>query len=250
MDYVVNNCLSNKYDLVTEGSIIKVIDSICNTWISTYGSRLKSGTDEDCAYMLQQLHSRIGSFMKNIANEYYKNYGNKNAAITYDSDNFDTDSGKGYRTADSDSLRIAQFTERTMNYINSSGVIYKICKMCSDQNLKATELQSIIETILSSQENIPLVKELINLLILNYYQYGGGSDVTDISFLSYSVSSKPNAKQKDILRQGELVRELLEDNSTNYIRRRSRASTAYSYERAIRLYFAICIHTLACNNRL
>lgn len=115
MEYVVNNNLSKKYDLVQYGSVIKTIESICNTWLSTYSSKFKSFDDDDVVYLIQQLHSRIGSFIKNIAEEYYKAYANKDNFMTYDSDSYEQDD---YHLADSDSLRMEKTIESSMQRIN------------------------------------------------------------------------------------------------------------------------------------
>ena len=241
MEYVVNNNLSGKFDLASEGSILGAVRSICNTWIKTYSDKFKRFDDEDVVYVIQQLHSRIGSFMKNIASEYYETYNSGKNVITYDSDSYEQDD---YHLADSDSLKIQRVIEKANNKINSNGVDYRICKICSDENIRPNEVKSIIESIMGSSDNNIKIRELISLIVINYYTYYSGKDkdVRDISFITYSVSAKPNAKQKEITRQKELLEELLLDNSTAYARRRSRISTKNSYEKAILMYFVIVIH--------
>lgn len=239
MEYVINNELTQKFDLISTGSIFGVMKSITATWINTYGNRMKDCDDGDVVYLIQQLHSRIGSFMKNLAEEYYKAYEDKDNFMTYDSDNLDADN---YHLADSDVLRTQRYVEKTVNVINTVGVDYKICKMCSDSNIKATEVQSIIESLVSTPENMITIKEFIGLLIACYYNLGGGKDIRDISFITYSIQAKPNAKQKEIVRQKEIVENWLCENSTTYLRRRSRLATKNSYEKAIIKYFTIATH--------
>lgn len=241
MEYVVNNHLSNKYDLAATGSVMGAVMSICETWIKTYDSKFKRCNDEDVVYVIQQLHSRVGSFMKNIATEYYKEYNDGKNMVTYDSDSFEEDS---YRLADSDSLKIQRIVEKASNRVNSHGVDYRICKMCSDENIRPNELKSIIDSIISNPDNNHLIRELINLTVTIYYTNypGKDKDVRDISFITYSITAKPNAKQKEILRQKEIVETFLLDNSTAYARRRSRIATKNSYERAVLMYFVIMIH--------
>lgn len=241
MEYVVNYQLSNKYDLTSTGSIIGSIENICNTWISTYGSKLKKGSDEDIVYIIQQLHSRIGSFMKNIATIYYKEYENSKSIITYDSDNFEEDN---YHLADSDSLKMQRAIESASNRISSSSVDYRICKMASDENIRPNELSSIINSILCNPDNNALIRELLNLIVTSYYSNYNkkDKDVRDISFITYSISPKPNAKQKEIIRQKEIIEKLLLENSNAYARRRSRIATKNSYEKAVLMYFVIIIH--------
>lgn len=239
MEYVVNNRLTQKYDIISAGSIFGAMKSICTTWINTYESKLKKFNDDDVVYLIQQLHSRIGSFMKNLAEEYYKVYNDKDAYMTYD---FDSHEEGDYHIADSISLRVQRYVEKTINTINTIGVDFKICKMCSDNNIKPMEVQSIMESLLSESDNISTIKELLTLLILCYFNFGGGADIRDLSFISYSIQAKPNAKQKEIVRIKEIIEEFLTENSPSYLRRRSRMATKNSYERAVKMYFTLAVH--------
>lgn len=241
MLYVVNNCLTNKFDIKTQGSVLGAIKNIATTWVNTYSSKFRSFDDEDVVYLIQQLHNRIKSFMKNIASEYYKVYEKKDVYMTYDSDSMDADS---YRIADSDSLRAERIVEKTMTKISGVGVNYKICKMSSNEFVKVDELRTILESILSDRSNLSDIKELIGLLVTNYFSTVSDSkkDVTDISFISYSIAPKPNVKNKDILRQHEIIEKWLTENSNSYIRRKSRAATKSAYFKALYSYFTLIIH--------
>lgn len=238
MEYVVNNRLSKKFDLITYGSIFGTIKSVGNTWVDTYKEKFKTLLDRDIVYVIQQLHSRIGSFMKNIATEYYDVYEDKDSYIAYSSDSFDDDN---FHLADSDTLKVSKYTEKTVNNINTNGVDYRICKMCSDNNITPNECKAVIESIIGNRENIYTMKELISLMISLYFATGE-KDITDIKFITYTIAPKPNAKQKEIVRMKEIIEDWLCESGTAYIRRRSRIATKNSYERAVRMYFALVIH--------
>lgn len=239
MLYVVNNCLSNKFDIKTQGSVVGAVKNIAITWHKTYISKFKSFDDEDVVYLIQQLHNRIKSFMKNIASEYYKVYEDKDNFMTYDSDSLDADN---YRIADNDSVRAERIVERAMNRITSTGVDYRLCKIASSDLVKVDEIKAIIESLLSDRKVLAEVKELLGLLVTNYFaNCKGDKDVTDIAFITYSIAPKPNAKNKDIVRQHEIIEGWLEDNSTAYIRRRSRAATKSAYFKSIYTYFTLII---------
>lgn len=242
MEYVVNNQLSQKYDLASKGSVMGAINSICMTWVDTYKSKFKDFEDEDVVYLIQQLHSRIGSFMKNIAEEYYKAYDNKDIYMAYSSDSFEQGD---YHLADNDSLKVERYTEATMAFITSNGVDYKICKACSDENITPNEAKAVIESIVMNKDNILTMKELISLMIATYFAVDKDKDLTNISFITYSVSPKPNAKQREIIRQKEIIEDFLTESGTAYMRRRSRIATRNSYERCVRMYFALMIHNVA-----
>lgn len=239
MEYVINNRLSKKYNIVVYGSVMEAIKSIAVTWIDSYKQRFKQCDDEDVVYLIQQLHSRIGSFTKNIAEEYYKVYENKELYMNYTSDNYNADD---YHISDNDTLKVQRIVEKTVSKLTSSGVDYRACKQCSDENITTNEFQNIMTSILSDRDLIIEIRELLGLMISTYFQSNTNKDVSDISFLTYSIASKPNAKQSEILRQKELIENWLCDKSPAYIRRRSREATKNSYERAIRMYFALAIH--------
>lgn len=238
MEYVVNNQLTNKFDLKTRGNVIGAVKSVGCTWLDAYKDKFKSYTDEDLVYLIQQLYSRIGSFIKNIAVEYYKVYDNKDSYITYQSDSFDADD---FHLADSDTLRISKATEATINHINSYGVEYKLCSMCSNTDITPSECKAVIESIVNNKDNIITMKELISIMIALYYETGK-NDLTDINFITFTIAPKPNAKQKEIVRLKDIIEEWLSESGTAYVRRRSRLATKNSYERAVKLYFALVIH--------
>ena len=238
MEYVVNNKLSKKFDLVVYGNVIGAIRSVGNTWISTYKDKFKSFTDEDGKYLIDQLYSRIGSFMKNIAREYYDAYDDKDSFISYSTDSYNPDD---YHIAESNTLKVSKCIEKAVNSITSTGIDYKICKMCSDTNITPNECKAVIESIVQEKENILEIKELISLMVSLYFA-SGESDVTDIKFITYTIAPKPNAKQKEIIRMKEIIEGWLSESGTAYLRRRSRVATRNSYERAVRMYFALVIH--------
>lgn len=238
MEYVVNTKLTRKYDLVVQGNVIGAVKSIGDTWIDSYKDKFKSFSDDDVVYLLQQLYSRIGSFIKNIATEYYDTYEDKDAYMTYSSDNFDSED---FHLADSDTLKVGRAVEKTINRINSYGVEGKVCKMCSNDDITPNECKAVIESILMTNSNIPTIKELISLMI-SLYLSSGEKDVADIKFITYTIAPKPNAKQKEILRMKEIIENWLCESGTAYMRRRSRVATKNSYERCVKMYFALTIH--------
>ena len=238
MEYVLNSMLSNKFDLKTKGSVFGAVKSIGSTWLDSYAKMFASYNDEDVVYLIQQLHNRIKSFMKNIASLYYDAYANKDY-ITYDSDSFDD---SNYHLADNDSLKAERFIERSMEKINTGSVDYKICKMSSDNNVKTEEIKSIIESILNDKENILEVKELIRILVYSYFEQAKIKEVSDISFITFSVSPKPNTKDVNIIRMKELLEDWLDSTSVSYRKRKKRLATRNSYNRALLMYFTLIVH--------
>ena len=239
MDYVINNMMTNKYDIIREGSVIGAVKSVCNTWLSTYGSRLRKFTDDDIVYIIQQLYNRISSFMKNIATLYYEAYDNKDVYMTYDSDSLKEDD---YHLADSDSLRAERIVQNALTKLQTSGIDYKLCKLASDTNVKTDEIKTIIESILSNNDNILEVTELIKLIVNIYFANSKTKDVLAVEFLTFSITPKPNSKDPHYIRQRELIETLLQKNAVHYRKRSQRLATRNSYNSALLKYFVFTIH--------
>ncbi len=239
MEYVVNNELSQKFDLKREGSVIGAIKSIANTWLDAYKQRFNSCTDEDVVYLLQQLHDRIKSFMKNIATIYYKVYDDKDKYLAYNSDSADEDN---FRIADNDSLKAERYVTNSMNYITSHGVNYKFCKMSADTTVRTDELKSIIESIQQERTNLALLRELIDIIIVEFLAQAKVKEVTGIDFITFAIAAKPNTKNKNIIRQKEIIEKLLDENSAAYRKRRSRLATKNAYHKCILKYYALVVN--------
>ena len=238
MDYVLNYMLTNKYDIVKYGNVIGAIRSICNTWADSYKSKFQSFNDEDVVYLIQQLHNRIGSFLHNIAELYYEAYENKDNYITYDSDDLSEDS---FRLMTNDSFKISNITENTINLITSKNVDAINCKRASNDTVKFDELRNIIDNVTSNNENIPILKEFISLMVSLYFAQSKFKDINDISFISFSIKPTPNSKDKNVLRKKELMDIILINNSEHFSRRRNRKATESAYYRALNAYIALMI---------
>lgn len=238
MEYALTHLATNKFDIVREGSVIGAVKSIATTWLESYKDRFRDFHDDDIVYVVQQLHNRLRSFMNNIAELYYDAYKNKDSYITYDSDDVSEDN---YHIADSDSLMINRYVSTTMNYINSHGLNYKICKLASNDLVKFDELKGIIDMLTRDNKNIPMIKEYITLMISIYYMDTGKKNINDIDFISYSITPKPNSKNTYHLKLKELSEKMLINNAANFSRRRSRGATESAYFRAFNAYFALLI---------
>lgn len=239
MEYVLNNVLTQKYDLKREGSVFGAIRSICQTWLRTYTPKFKNPDDEDVADMIQQLHGRIKSFLGNIASAYYDAYEKKGLYITYGSDSFEQDN---YRIADNDSLLAERCVENSMNWITSRGVDYRLCRLASDKNVSTDEIKSIIESIQEDRNNLMLIRELMQIIVVEYFAESKQKDVTSYEFISKSIVAKPNSKNKNIIRQKEIVEDWLCENSPQYRKRRSRPATKSSYNKSILTYYVLVIN--------
>lgn len=238
MVYAVNNELSNKFDLKQTGSLFTSLRNLGNTCFNSYTDMMKKFTDEDVVYVIQQVQTRLRSFMKNIAEVYYDCYENKNY-ITFDSDNFNEDE---YRLADNDALKVERYVETTMRVINTTKVDYALCKAASSDLVSTEETKAIIEYILNDRENLKEVRELVRLMVNSYISQSKDKDIHNINFITYTISPKPNSKDPNYIRQKQIITEFLERSPSSFNRRRTRIATENAYYRAVYMYFARLIY--------
>ena len=243
MDYVVNNMLTDKFDLKREGTVFGAISSMCKTWLNTYGSTLKGNLNDDkCKLLIQQLRDRERAFLFNIAKLFYQAFENRNY-LNYENDSMDEDN---FHLTSNDSAAAARFTDNTMNYLTSHYVSLDICDKCKDSIVKAPEIKDIMESILGDNKNLPQVKRIVNIIICDYLRnYPGGKINDSIEFISYSIKAKPNTKDPLLIELKETILSWLDENSPNYRKRRTRPATVSSYYRSLLMYFVLVINMVS-----
>lgn len=244
MDYVINNMLTDKFDLRTQGNVFGAVRSLCITWLNTYGSDLVSNDidDDGVGKMIQQLRDREKAFLMNIAKLFYAAYENKNY-LNYETDNLSD--GTEFRITDNDSLKATRYTENTINYLVSNAVSLRICNKCKDQNIKATEVKDIMESIISEKGNLNDLYRVVNILICDFMRNFPNKSIGSVDFIANSIKMKPNTKDKYILELKTTILRWLDENSPNYRRRKSRIPTANSYYKAILMYLVLSISMAA-----
>ena len=161
--------------------------------------------------------------------------------MNYETDNLDEDH---FRLTENDAAIASKLTEMTMNYFTSTYVSLDICNKCKDENVKATEVKDIIECILGDNDNLPDVRKVVNILICDFMRSCPHKKVSSVDFISYSIKSKPNTKDKYLLEMKAIVVGWLNENSPNY-RKTKRPSTIISYYKSIIKYFVFTISKLA-----
>ena len=244
MDYVVNNMLSDKFDLKKEGSVFKAIQKLCITWLNTYEKDIiKEPSDDEWGKLLQQLRDRVKSFLRNISELFFQAYEEK-LYLNYESDDLDPDA---FRLTDNDAARALRITEATMGILTSQRVNMEVCNSSKNENVSANEIKDIIETILGDSENLPSVRKVVNIIICDFMQNYPNGIVGSINFIAYSLKAKPNTKSQMLLYLKKTITEWLDESSAAYRKRKSRIATANNYYRSILGYFTIMISKAAMN---
>ncbi len=245
MDYVVNNMLSDKFDLKKEGTIFGAIEKLSETWIDTYSNKSKSKrsninsdqlSDDDIGKLLQQLRDRLKSFMKNISNAYYEASENK-YYLNYETDSLDEDN---FRLTTNDAAKAARITEATMGIITSQKVDMRLCNSCSNESIRPNDLKDILESILEDRDNLSKLRRVVNIIICLFMMEYPNSIVGGVEFIQYSIKLKPNSKDKLYLEMKSTIEDFLNKSSSKY-RNQTRIATKNNYYRAVLTYIVLTI---------
>lgn len=243
MDYVINYMLSEKFDIVKTKSVFGAVRNLTKTWYDSYREELigKELTDERISYIVHQLHSRIYAFLRNIAKLYYEAY-NKKLYINKESDNYDD---TNYRVANNNSTIASTITEKTIAYMTSTQVNMALCASSSTGGVDPKEVKAIFETILNSNTNISKMRNVINIMIVDfmraYPQYKTIEEITGVKFIAHTIAMKPNTKDKDIIELKNTILEWL--NTSERYRNIKTPATKNNYYKAIVSYIALTVNT-------
>lgn len=240
MDYVVSYMLSQKFDLIKEGSLWGAIRNLTSTWMDTYTEELKSEdvSDERLVYMMHQLYSRIYAFLRNIAKPYFEAYEQK-LYINKESDNYEQDN---FRIAPNNATIAASITEKALTYINQSQVNLSWCYWVSGSGVDPYEVKTIFETILNDNSKLEDLKFVINVMVVDFMRRYPDEKiiVPNNKFIAHSMSMKPNTKDKDILRQKAIINEWL--NTSAKYRGIKTQNSRNNYFKAMLGYVALAVN--------
>lgn len=237
LDYAVNNKMSYKFDLKSQGTVLKAIVSLDNTWVQTYSNLFKSWEDADVVYLIDQLNDRIGSFMKNIATVYYQCH-KSGEYLAYSSDNMEEDD---YRLADSSSLKVSRIVENTMNNLSTGNVNFELCKKSTAPSVNVNHVRNLIQIILNNNDNYDLIREMVTIITSEFFKDKPKGNVTSAEFIVYSTKPRPNTNNKNIIRLKEIQTIFLEQ-SDEYLKRMKRPGTQSSYVKALQTYITWSIY--------
>ena len=246
MDYVINNNLSDKYDLKKEGTVFKAIKKLANTYLDKYSKDIASRdhTDNDSKNNIQQLRDREKSFLGNIFTSYIEAAESK-SYLNYETDNLDPDK---FRITDNDSAKASRITESAIGILTTQKVSREYCNNAHDSRVKSEQVQSILENIiLSDKNNIPQLKRVINIMICDFMSGNPGVPVNSAAFLSYAITAKPNTKNDLVIEMKTTILSWLEQDAV-YRKRSATKATAISYYRSIVCYLAQVIMKAAGRN--
>lgn len=237
MRYTMNN-LTNKYKIKQLGNLYLALSDTAMVSDKTYEDKLLRGTDEDIRYYIQALNTRIRSFLRKIANEFYKNEREKN----YMSDEYDDPNPDSYKEVNSTAYSVDVITNAVASKL-MNGPDMKIVDMSAKTcQVSRNELRNYLNRMIISS-NMDDIKLIISS-ILYLYLYDAKNNTTEIrtnKFLLYCLEmyKKSNTSDENIIRIKKILDKWLEELGA--YKKTQRLATINNFRRAIFTFFVFTI---------
>jgi len=241
--YTAEN-LTNKFIIRQVGSVDEMLIYGITLATKTYLHRFVRGSDYDVWSVIDQIHNRIGGYIKSLCSMYMNDYklGNK----IYLSDSIKKD---GTLTEIIDMVSVGGeimsmarvYSTKFFSTNPSKGTIEKAAKFAG---VSATELSSAIQMLhqRNSSEEVTTFYASIFTLFFSSDEKPKESDLHSIKFLSVmeGIYKKGNSNNKNILAVKILMERWLQEGSSVY-RASNRQATLNNFKKSIYYYFIFTV---------
>lgn len=239
MKYTVNN-LSDKYKLKQKGNLFDALVDFMDTAFDTYVKGEKYVDDKIVVTFLNALDTRIGSFVKGIANEFYPNaeegkYMNSDAEVKTD----DT-----YITNDNHMYVIGRASDTIATKLSTTGIDTRLVQLAARVNgISEISLRNAIEQIDRdyNQESIEFTKNIITMYV-NENPAAKDSDLGTTGFTASAMElyKRNNTVDPVLISIKTTINKWMDATSGKYAKS-NRVATINNFRRAIYTYYVYFI---------
>lgn len=244
MSYTIAN-LSQRFKVKKFGTILAALVDITKTCYDTHKDRLIQCTDMDILKFINDITSRINSFMKKLFNEFKKNFDEGNY-LQSEKDNYEDEH---YYEADNDSFAIERISNKVLTNLVVNGPDRKLIELAAkNSNVSVNVLQTSIMALIneSHRDDIKRIIECLLSLYINDNPDPNASlnDIGTNKFFVYCIKiyRQSNTTNKNIIE----IKEIL-DRWIKELNLKSKVSTVASlgnYRKAIFTFFVFTIEKL------
>lgn len=244
MAYTIAN-LSQRFKVKKNSTILSTLVDITTLCYETHKERLIQCQDMDIVKFINDVTSRINSFMRKLCGEYMDNIKEGN----YLQSEKDDYSEEHYYEADNDSFAIERITNKVLTNLVVNGPDRKLIELAAkNSNVSVNVLQTSIMTLVneSHRDDIKRITECLLSLYLNDNRDPSASlkDIGTNKFFVYCIKiyRQSNTTNKNIIE----IKEIL-DRWIKELNLRSKVSTVASlgnYRKALFTFFVFTIEKL------
>ena len=238
MNYTINN-LSKKFKIKqTSNFMVAIIETAMGAY-NLHEKGLLDGIDDSHTQFIYAVKTRVSSFIKKIAREFYENHKNgKYLNIEFESNEEDK-----YREADSSIYVINGKADAVTLRLVIDGPPMKLITLAANtQKVSINELRNYITTKVKN-ENRDEIHSIVES-ILYLYLFDEKNNINDINtdqFLLYcmDVYRRSNTTDKNVVNIKKILDSWLEDLGT--YKKTQRAATINNFRKAMYCFFVTAI---------
>ncbi|MDD3172097.1 MAG: hypothetical protein PHF63_00255 [Herbinix sp.] len=239
MNYTINN-MSNKYKIKQEGVLLISLISTAYGSYTNYQGALDRGEDKAYVDLIMGINTRINSFLKKIATEYYDNHKKQNF-LNVERDNFDDEN---YSESKSNVFVINTITNGVVSNMINYGVNYKYVDIAAKMNkISRNELKNHVNLIISNHnEDLPqIIEGILYTYLISGKKEPKQINSSDFILFCMDVYKKSNTVDNNIIK----VKKILDGwmSETELYRKTQRVATINNFRRAVFTFFVLTIQS-------
>ena len=244
MAYTLAN-LSQKFKIKKFGTILATITDITRTCYDTHKSRIEQGSDLNLAKFINDVASRMNSFMRKLANEYNENY-KEQRYLQSEKDDY---SDESFYEADNDSFAIDRISNKVLTNLVVNGPDRKLVELAAkNSSVSVNMLQTAIMTLVT-ENNREDIKTIIGCLLALYLNdnpdpHASLKDVGTNKFYVYCIRiyRQSNTNNKNIITIKNILDKWIDDIDLK--KKVSTVASLGNYRKAIFTFFIFTIEKL------
>lgn len=238
MNYTINN-LSNKYKIKQTSNLMSAIIETSMGAYKLHEKGMLQGIDDAHTQYVYAVKTRLSSFIKKIAREFYINH----KEGKYLNTEFESNEEDKFREADSSMYLITNKADAVTLKLVIDGPPMKLVTMAANsQKVSVSELRNYINTMVvnDNKEDIRSIVESIFFL----YLFDEKNDIQNVSsdhFLLYCMDlyKRSNTTDKNVVKIKTILDKWLENLGT--YKKTQRLATINSFRKALYCFFVMAI---------
>ena len=244
MNYTIAN-LTGKYKFKQNSNMWNSLTEMIDTAFALHKKNIIGGDDKAFIKYIQDVHTRLNSLIKNIANEYYDNYENQRY-LKSEHESFEDES---YYEADSNSYLIDRLTNKVVTHLVVNGPDMKLVQLAAKTNsVSVNELRNYTQSMINEKQRDDIhsvVESLLVLFLNSSEEHHTANDIGTNTFMIYclQIYKRSNTTDENIIKIKDILNRWLDE--LGLTGKTSRTATIVNFRRALFTFFVMSIQKIA-----
>jgi hypothetical protein len=240
MTYTINN-MSNKFKIKQNSSVWESVVETMSKVIELHKPRLKVCDDRAMLLFINDVKTRLNSFLRKIANEFYM-VEKEGKYMQLDRESFDEDN---YHEADSNMYAIERITNNVVTTLVVNGPDMRLVEIAAKNcKVSVNELRNYTQSMITDKQRKDIrdvVEAVLFLYLFSETGKHGPKDVGTNEFLIYcmKVYKKSNTTDKNIIKLKSILDRWLSE--LGLLDNTNRVATINDFRRALYMFFVMTI---------